>query len=317
MKQEPGAAAAAGDTDAPQAAGTAATAAEDKAAVEGLLHDLTGAAQQGEQQAVQANVSQQEGELAAGRLCWVACGPQPIGRGRGAACAACAHPLRPLCIPMLPHPGCRPLPARPRAGPVRPFASVDVCPWDQAELPEWQEALGRACSQWRQDAAEALEQVGAAGRAVQLWAAGTGAGAFPSVLVRRIAFLTEVRPPDVTLPCLAFASVGAGRRQGGAAGRSGRGGRAVPVGRWVFWRAFFETAPPQGAGSMHCCSCCPLGNAAWRLVLSSSALQPSCSCLCGLRRRGGRGGGAGGARAPGRRLHGPPGLCPEGQAGHG
>ena len=46
--------------------------------------------------------------------------------------------------------------AVPAAGPVRPFASLDICPWDRAELPEWQEALARACQQWREDAAEAL-----------------------------------------------------------------------------------------------------------------------------------------------------------------
>ena len=51
-------------------------------------------------------------------------------------------------------------------GPVRPFVSVDVCPWDVAELPEWQEALRRACEQWQADAAEALAQarVACAGR---------------------------------------------------------------------------------------------------------------------------------------------------------
>jgi hypothetical protein len=42
------------------------------------------------------------------------------------------------------------------AGPVRPFVSVDICPWDRAELPEWQEALRAACRQWQLDAAEAL-----------------------------------------------------------------------------------------------------------------------------------------------------------------
>lgn len=43
---------------------------------------------------------------------------------------------------------------------MRPFVSVDACPWDVAELPEWQEALRRACAQWRQDASATLAQVG-------------------------------------------------------------------------------------------------------------------------------------------------------------
>ncbi len=42
---------------------------------------------------------------------------------------------------------------------MRPFVSVDVCPWDLAELPEWREALHTACQQWREDAADALAQV--------------------------------------------------------------------------------------------------------------------------------------------------------------
>jgi hypothetical protein len=48
------------------------------------------------------------------------------------------------------------------AGPVHPFVSVDLCPWDRAELAEWQEALGRACKQWRGDAAAALAAGGPA-----------------------------------------------------------------------------------------------------------------------------------------------------------
>lgn len=55
-----------------------------------------------------------------------------------------------------------PLPCAP-AGPVRPFVSPDLCPWDAAELPEWQEALRRACQQWQQDAGDALAQVGERG----------------------------------------------------------------------------------------------------------------------------------------------------------
>lgn len=38
--------------------------------------------------------------------------------------------------------------------------SVDVCPWDLAELPEWREALSNARQQWQEDAAEALAQGG-------------------------------------------------------------------------------------------------------------------------------------------------------------
>ena len=55
----------------------------------------------------------------------------------------CTSPSVAACLPLC-------------AGPVRPFASLDICPWDRAELPEWQEALVRACQQWREDAAEAL-----------------------------------------------------------------------------------------------------------------------------------------------------------------
>lgn len=43
--------------------------------------------------------------------------------------------------------------------------SVDVCPWDLAELPEWREALSNARQQWQEDAAEALAQARAGGAA--------------------------------------------------------------------------------------------------------------------------------------------------------
>jgi hypothetical protein len=58
---------------------------------------------------------------------------------------------------------------------------VDICPWDRAELPEWQEALRAACRQWQLDAAEALAAGGARAEALQdlaeeseqyLWAGG-------------------------------------------------------------------------------------------------------------------------------------------------
>ena len=64
---------------------------------------------------------------------------------------------------------------------MRPFASVDICPWDRAELPEWQEALRAACRQWQLDAAEALAAGGPRAEALQdlaeeseqyLWAGG-------------------------------------------------------------------------------------------------------------------------------------------------
>jgi len=161
VKQEEG-------QEAPAAAGTAAE--DGKAAVQGLLQDMeadVAAAEAAAQQPVKANVSQQEGAWVERFNGLVLCSTAPLqmtafGMQAVAAtgcpievhvCFLLATPLQHelhVCI------------AASLAGPVRPFVSVDVCPWDAAELPEWQEALRRACQQWQADAAEALAQVRAA-----------------------------------------------------------------------------------------------------------------------------------------------------------
>lgn len=175
VKQEPQSEEPAGVSKAEQEDGAAVAAAvaspqdgvqEGKATAQGAASAApdaqTGSVQPPGRLAVQANVPQQDGEwsasqqLHAGGRTWqerTGLALQRVSRdGQDPTALSASVWSRPL------------VPLARLAGPVRPFVSVDVCPWDIAELPEWREALRTACKQWQEDAAEALAQARAARR---------------------------------------------------------------------------------------------------------------------------------------------------------